>query len=104
MKPIAIRIVKTPSLLALLGTLGCLTVASAQYATDFESPDFTAGATINGQDFWTSTTPDRARILTAAQIADELTALGMTPGPGPSGAAGQSETSPAVCVGGLAGP
>lgn len=80
MKPTAIRIVKPPSLLALLGTLGCLTVASAQYATDFESPDFTAGATINGQDSWTSTTPDRARILTAAQIADELTALGMTPG------------------------
>lgn len=31
-------------------------------------------------------------------------ALGMTPGPGPSGAAGQSGISPAVCVGGLAGP
>jgi hypothetical protein len=54
--------------------------ALAQYATDFEAPTFTSGTTINGQDSWTSTTPDRARVLTATEIAGALTTLGLTPG------------------------
>jgi hypothetical protein len=54
--------------------------ASAQYATDFEAPTYTAGMTIAGQDTWTSTTPDRAQILTEAEMAAAVTDLGMTPG------------------------
>lgn len=71
---------KPASILAFLGMASIVTVASAQYVTDFEAPVFTSGITINGQDSWTSTTPDRARILTATEIAGELTLLEMTPG------------------------
>jgi len=53
---------------------------SGQYATGFEAPTFTAGQTINTQDGWTSTTPDRARVLTDAQISTELTTMSITPG------------------------
>ena len=55
------------------------TEAFAQYSTGFENPPFNSG-TINGQDSWTSSSPDNARILTATQIADLLTAAGLTPG------------------------
>jgi hypothetical protein len=54
--------------------------AFAQYATDFEAPTFTSGATINGQDSWTTTPTINGRVLTGTQIAGELTTLGMTPG------------------------
>jgi hypothetical protein len=63
-----------------------VTAASAQYSTGFENPPFvpanppTNSGTINGQDSWTSTSPDNARILTATQIADTLAAAGLTPG------------------------
>jgi hypothetical protein len=54
--------------------------AYAQYATDFEAPTFTAGATINGQDSWTTGPAINGRVLTGTQIAGELTTLGMSPG------------------------
>lgn len=53
--------------------------ALAQYATGFEAPTFGSG-TINLRDSWTSTTPDRARVLTATEIADALTTNGITAG------------------------
>jgi hypothetical protein len=70
-----------PSLLtlALISSAFLVSSASAQYATDFEAPTFTSG-TIHGQDTWTSSTPDRARILTGSEIAAAVTDLGMTPG------------------------
>ncbi len=55
--------------------------AFAQYATDFEAPKFTAGATINGQDAWIATNaPAISRVLTGSAIAGELTTMGITPG------------------------
>ena len=51
---------KSSSLFTLLSAAFFVSsVAYAQYAMDFEAPTFTSGATINGQDSWTSTTPDR---------------------------------------------
>lgn len=56
------------------------TAASAQYVTSFESPTFTSG-NISGQDSWTTASnPGTARVLTAEQIAADLTAGGLTPG------------------------
>lgn len=68
-------------LLALVFISSALSVSTAfaQYATDFEAPTFTSG-TIDGQDSWTSTNADRARVLTKSGIADELTILGASPG------------------------
>lgn len=64
-----------------LGALAAFGLNSfAQYSTGFEAPTFTSGSTINTQDAWTSTTPDRARVLTDAEISTELTAMSITPG------------------------
>ncbi len=72
---------KTPPLLTLFSVAFLVSSAAfAQYATDFEAPTFTSGVTITGQDSWTTTPADRGRVLTATQIAGELTSLGMTPG------------------------
>ena len=64
-----------------LATLGAMaSPASAQYATGFEPPTFISGE-ISGQDLWTtSTNSATARVRTAQEIADELTAAGLTPG------------------------
>jgi hypothetical protein len=57
-----------------------VTVASAQYSTDFENPPFTSGL-IAGQDSWTSTgSRTNANVRSAAEIAAELTAGGLTAG------------------------
>lgn len=53
--------------------------ALGQYSTGFETPPFNSGA-IYGQDFWTATstaTTNSARVLTASEIATELTGLGL---------------------------
>jgi hypothetical protein len=55
------------------------TNALAQYVTGFESPLFVSGE-LNGQDTWTtSTNTATARILTASEIATELTNAGLNP-------------------------
>jgi hypothetical protein len=59
-----------------VGAMGV--TAYGQYATGFESPTFTAGTSINTQDSWTSTTPDRARVLTTDEIAAELATMGLS--------------------------
>jgi hypothetical protein len=54
--------------------------AFAQYSTGFESPPFSSGE-INGQDSWTvSANTPTARVLTATEIATELTNAGIEPG------------------------
>lgn len=66
--------------LAFISSVLSVSSAFAQYATDFEAPTFTAGSTINGQDSWTTSPTANGRVLTATQIAGELTTLGVTPG------------------------
>jgi hypothetical protein len=54
-------------------------IASAQYATGFESPPFISGE-INGQDSWTTDANFAVnRVLTASEISTELTNLGLDP-------------------------
>lgn len=70
---------KRRTLIAFVSVSLLATAIQAQYSTGFEGPDFVSG-TINGQSSWTSTSPNNARVLTSAEIAAELTGIGLIPG------------------------
>lgn len=53
-----------------------VTPASAAFTTGFETPPYASGE-LNGQDTWSGSTPATARVLTATEISDELTAAGL---------------------------
>lgn len=67
----------SPLAMAILFGLAFLPTANA-FTTDFESPTYASG-TIVGQDTWAGTNGGVTRILTAAEIAGELTAAGLNP-------------------------
>ena len=69
---------KFVSLSTLIAPATFALTASAQFSTNFEAPDYTSGVTIAGQQTWTSTNPDRARVLTASEIAAELATMGVS--------------------------
>ena len=70
---------KLRSLLYLIPAAFLVTAASAQYSTGFENPPFVSGD-VQGQDSWTTSRNfSTARVLTATEIATELTNAGLNP-------------------------
>ena len=70
----------TATISTLVAAAALAASASAQFSTSFEAPTYTSG-NIAGQDGWaTPSRPEHARVLTAAEIAAEVSAMGITEG------------------------